>query len=79
MPPIDITEDITIDKIQKVASKYLHSNIIEITSANAYTYLAENPSVPKTLLFTDKKGIPSVYKGLSVAFEKKLNFGIVRS
>jgi hypothetical protein len=31
------------------------------------------------LLFSDKKGIPSVYKGLSVAFEKKLTFGIVRN
>jgi hypothetical protein len=41
--------------------------------------LGENPSVPKVLLFTDKKGTPSVYKGLSVAFEKKLNFGVVRS
>lgn len=30
------------------------------------------------MLFTDKKGVPMLYKGLSVAFEKKLNFGIVR-
>ena len=44
------------------------------------TFLAENPSVPKVLLFTDKlKGTPMIYKGLSVAFEKKLNFGLVRS
>ena len=42
--------------------------------------MAENPSVPKVLLFTDKaKGTPMIYKGLSVAFEKKLNFGLVRS
>lgn len=32
------------------------------------------------MLFTDKpKGTPMIYKGLSVAFEKKLNFGLVRS
>ena len=74
-----IQEDITIDKIQKVASKYLHSNIIEIGALNIQTFLGENPSVPKVLLFTDKKGVPSVYKGLSVAFEKKLTFGIVRN
>jgi hypothetical protein len=66
--------------LQKVASKYLHSNVIEITNANIQTFTAENPSVPKVLLFTDKpKGVPMIYKGLSVAFEKKLNFGIVRS
>lgn len=63
----------------KWASKYLHSNVIEITNANVATFLAEHPSVPKVLLFTDKKGVPIIYKGLSVSFEKKLNFGIVRS
>lgn len=68
MPPTEITEDITIDKIQRLASKHLHSNIIDITSSNIQTFLAENPSVPKVLLFSDKKGIPSVFKGLSVAF-----------
>lgn len=52
--------------------------MIEITSANINTFTAESPSVPKILLFTDKKGVPMLYKGLSVAFEKKLNFGIVR-
>lgn len=52
--------------------------MIEITNANLNTFTGENPSVPKVLLFTDKKGVPMLYKGLSVAFEKKLNFGIVR-
>lgn len=42
--------------------------------------MGENPSVPKIFLFTDKpKGTPMIYKGLSVAFEKKLNFGLIRS
>lgn len=53
--------------------------MIEITNANIHTFIGENPSVPKIFLFTDKKGTPMIYKGLSVAFEKKLNFGIVRS
>lgn len=57
----------------------MHSNSIEITGGNAQTFLAENPSVPKVLLFTDRpKGTPLIFKGLSVAFEKKLNFGLVR-
>lgn len=63
----------------KWASRFLHSNVIEITNANVATFLAEHPSVPKVLLFTDKKGVPIIYKGLSVSFEKKLNFGVVRS
>lgn len=40
MPPTEITDDITIDKIQRMASKHLHSNIIEITGSNIQTYLA---------------------------------------
>ena len=60
------------------AAKYLSSNIVELTSENINTFLIENPSVPKALLFTEKKGNPMIYKGLSVEFEKKLAFGIVR-
>ena len=66
--------------MHKKAARYVRSLVIEITNANLQTFTAENPSVPKVLLFTDKpKGVPMIYKGLSVAFEKKLNFGIVRS
>ena len=64
--------------MQKTAARYLHANVIEITNANINTFTGENPSVPKIFLFTDKKGVPMLYKGLSVAFEKKLNFGIIR-
>ena len=39
----------------------------------------ESPSVPKVLLFTDKSKIPLIFRALSIAFEKKLFFGIVRS
>lgn len=53
--------------------------MIEVTSSNAETFIKESPSVPKALLFTDKKGIPLIYKALSVSFEKKLFFGLVRS
>jgi protein disulfide-isomerase A6 len=69
-----------VEKIQKIAAKHLHSNSIEITNSNLNTFLGENPSVPKVLLFTDRpKGTPMIYKGLSVAFEKKLNFGLIRN
>jgi hypothetical protein len=50
-----------------------------VTSANAETFIKENPSVPKVLLFSDKKGTPLIFKALSVSFEKKLFFGLVRS
>lgn len=50
-----------------------------MNSENLNTFVNESPSVPKVFLFTDKKGIPLIYKGLSIAFENKLFFGIVRS
>ena len=68
MPTTTITEDFSAEKLQKAAARYLHSNVIEITNSNLKTFTDENPSVPKVLLFTDKKGVPMVYKGLSVAF-----------
>ena len=69
MPLSTLTDNLTPERIQKAAARYLHSNVIEITNANLKTFNAENPSVPKVLLFTDKeKGTPMLYKGLSVAF-----------
>ena len=68
MPIAKYNGELKTELIQKFAAKYLHSNVIEITNSNIKTFLAENPSVPKVLLFTDKKGVPMVYKGLSVNF-----------
>jgi len=79
IPVIDYEGELDTKKILAAASSYLQSNVIEISSANINTFISEHPSVPKALLFTDKKGIPMVWKGLSIAFEKKLFFGIVRS
>lgn len=53
----------------KFAAKYLSNNVVEITPDNINTFITENPSVPKALLFSEKKGFPMIYKGLSVEFE----------
>jgi hypothetical protein len=78
VPPFDYEGELKGPELLKVAARYLHSNVNEITSANANSFISESPSVPKVLLFTDKKGVPLIFKGLSVAFEKKLFFGLVR-
>jgi len=69
MPTYDYEGDLESKKILKAASNYLQSNVIEVTSANLDTFLKEAPSVPKVLLFTDKTGTPTIYKGLSLNFE----------
>lgn len=38
MPITTITEDFSVEKIQKTAARYLHSNVIEITNANLKTF-----------------------------------------
>ncbi|KAM3138678.1 hypothetical protein pb186bvf_009242 [Paramecium bursaria] len=78
IPAVDYDGPLNTQEILKFASKYLHNNVIEITESNIQTFITENPSVPKVLLFHEKKGTPLVYKGLSVEFEKKLTFGIIR-
>jgi len=63
----------------KQASKFIESKVIEITSVNHDTFIKDNPSKAKVLLFTEQKDVPSIYKALSYNFDKTLFFGIVRS
>ena len=50
-----------MEGILKLAAKYVHNNIVEVNEVNINTFVTENPSVPKVLLFTEKKGFPLVY------------------
>jgi thioredoxin-like negative regulator of GroEL len=59
-------------------SKYLQGDIKEVTDDNYDMFLAEKPSMPKVILFSEKKGLPTLFKGLAVAFDGKMIFGIVR-
>lgn len=59
--------------------KFLDNKSKELNNNNIDAFLTGNTNLPKTILFTDKKGTPLIYKALSVAFNKKIEFGIVRS
>lgn len=81
LPSIDVevpAETMAATDVFKLASRYLHDTSVEVNSANIDTFLKEHPAVPKVLLFTDKKGTPFIYKGLSVALDGKQFFGIIR-
>lgn len=56
----------------------MHNNVIEINEANINTFIGENPTVPKVLLFSERKGFPLVYKGLSVEFDVKIIYNFLR-
>jgi len=79
VPSFDHEGEINTKAIAAEAGRYVQSIVLEINSTNVAKFTQENPSVPKVLLFTDKKGIPLLFKALSTAFEKKLFFGIVRN
>lgn len=78
-PTQDYEEDtIDFDKIKKLALRFVTSRVIEISQNNHETFINENPGKPKVLLFSDKKGIPAIYKALSSHFDKTLLFGLIR-
>jgi len=57
---------------------YLKYNVTELNEENASQFLSADISLPKALLFTDKPGIPLMYRALSSSFKNKLRFGVVR-
>ena len=78
-PTADYEEDtFDIDKLKKMASRFVTSRVIEIASNNIDAFLHDNVGKPKVLYFSDKKGTPVIYKALSSHFDKTLLFGIVR-
>jgi len=88
-PSFDVEGKVEIKNILRHASRYYYSKIIQINQSNIDALLNEDPGIPKVLLFTDKKDVPLLYKGLFVNFEvflfyilllkSKLHFGIVKS
>jgi hypothetical protein len=71
-------ETIDFDKLKKIASRFIESRVIEVTSNNYDTFITDNPGKPKVVLFTDKKGTPVIFKALSTHFDKTLLFGLIR-
>lgn len=73
-PTQDYEEDtLDIEKLKKLAARFISSRVVEITQNNLDTFLNDNPLTPKVLLFTDKKGTPLIYKALSSHFDVNLH------
>jgi hypothetical protein len=47
----------------------VQSKVQEVTDDNYQQKMGENPAVPKVLLFTDKPGVPILFKALSLSFD----------
>ncbi|TNV78640.1 hypothetical protein FGO68_gene5489 [Halteria grandinella] len=78
--PTQDYEESTVDfeKLKKLAAKFVGNRVVEVNQNNFDTFVNDNPGKPKVLLFSDKKGIPLIFKALSAHFDKTLLFGLIR-
>jgi hypothetical protein len=60
------------DALKKSAYKFIGNRVIDITSNNIDTFIADNPGKPKMLLFTETKSAPMIYRALSTYFDVSL-------
>tara|TARA_B110001450_G_C17619007_1_gene480410 strand:+ start:321 stop:734 length:414 start_codon:yes stop_codon:yes gene_type:complete len=76
MPVVDhdLSKKFEEKDLKKKCAKYVNDKSVEITQMNHKTFVEEDISTPKVILFTKAaKGTPFVYKALSQHFEVSLS------
>jgi thioredoxin-like negative regulator of GroEL len=54
--------------------KFIPNKVQELNPNNYENFLKERPNLPKAILFSDKKGVPLIFKAVAVSFDvKKFN------
>ena len=74
IPAFDVEGEITTKKIARLCARHIENNVIQISSSNIDTFVMDSPSVPKVLLFSEKKKVPFMFKALSAAFKVFTHF-----
>ena len=79
-PNPEPTQEFELDlkKALNIAISFLKFSVTEVKEENAGQFLRSDVGLPKALLFTDKPGVPLIYRALSSTFKNKLRFGIIR-
>jgi len=49
--------------------KFIGNKVTELNMNNYENFLAEKPNLPKAIMFTDKKGVPLIFKSIAVSFD----------
>ena len=75
IPAVDLetADTLDTDKLKKLAFKYIGNRVIDITVANHDVFKADNPGMPKVLLFTESKKAPIIFRALSTYFDVSNN------
>ena len=52
--------------------RFIGNKVTELNMNNFESYLADKPNLPKAIMFTDKKGVPLIFKSIAVAFDVRI-------
>lgn len=79
MPAFKYEGKLEAKAIMGKIGKFMPDQSHKVTNENADTWVTTEPSKPKVILFTDKKGVPMLWKALSseTVFRRTVKFGIV--
>lgn len=77
-PTFPYEGDVKAKSIISALGRYVDNKTVEVHSNNVDSFTNDQANLPKVFLFTDKTGVPLIYKVLAVQFDKKMNFGVVR-
>lgn len=80
-PPMNYEGKVEVAALVTYLGRFFNNKAVELNNNNIDNYVSEDPNLPKVILFTDKKGVPLIFKALSVLFDvyivynfrKKLN------
>jgi thioredoxin-like negative regulator of GroEL len=53
--------------------RFIPNKVEDLNPNNFENYMKDRPNLPKAILFTDKKGIPLIFKAVSVSFDVRKN------
>merc|ERR1712217_533418 len=79
MPAFKFDGKLETKAVAGKVSKLIPDFSTKVTKENADTWVTTDPSKPKVILFSDKKGVPTIWKALSseTVFRRTVKFGIV--
>jgi len=78
-PPMKYEGKIEPKYIISYLGRFIGNKVQELNNNNFDEFINGRSNIPKVLLFTNKKNIPLIFKRLSLQFDQKIDFGIVRS
>ena len=68
-PVMDYEGKIEINALVGYLGRLIPNKVTELNMNNFDSFLTDRPNLPKAILFTDKKGVPLIFKAIAVSFD----------